>query len=119
MRSIARRLTALALVVLPGALSAQTVAGGPPGRSPIWATLSAGRGDLQVNCGICRGTDQSSWAADVALGGWLNTRTTLGGELGAWRLGGDDATQRVMMVSVMSQLYPMPKVPGFVKLGLG
>ena len=69
--------------------------------------------------GICRANDQSSWAADVTLGGWISARTTLGGELGAWRLGGDEATQRVMMVSAVSQLYPLTKAPAFVKLGVG
>jgi hypothetical protein len=53
------------------------------------------------------------------MGGWIGARTKLGGELGAWRLGGDEATQRVMMVSAVSQLYPLPKAPAFVKLGLG
>ena len=72
-----------------------------------------------MNCAICRTTDQTSWAADVTVGGWINARTTLGGELGTWRLAGDEATQRVMMVSTVSQLYPLSKVPGFVKLGLG
>jgi hypothetical protein len=81
--------------------------------------LSAGRGDLQVNCGICRRNDQSSWTADVSVGGWIKPRTTIGAELGAWRLGGDDATQRVMLVSVVSQLYPVEKAKAFVKLGVG
>ena len=47
------------------------------------ATLSLGRGDLKVNCAICRTTDQTSWAADATVCGWINARTTLGGELGA------------------------------------
>jgi hypothetical protein len=81
--------------------------------------MSVGRGDLQVNCGICRRNDQTSWTADLALGGWLNQRTKFGGELGAWRLGGDEATQRVMMISAISQLYPVAKVPAFLKLGVG
>ena len=88
-------------------------------RSPIWATLSVGRGDLQVNCAICRRADQSSWAADLSVGGWISGRTALGGEMGAWRLGGDEATQRVMLFSVVSQLYPFTKAAGFVKLGVG
>ena len=88
-------------------------------KAPIWSTLSVSRGDLQVNCALCRDVDQSSWAADVALGGWLSERTTLGGEMGMWRRGGDEATQRVMLFSIASQMYPFTKAAGFVKLGVG
>jgi hypothetical protein len=72
-----------------------------------------------VNCGICRRNDQSSWAADVTIGSWVNARTTMAGELAAWRLGGDEATQRIVMLSAVSQLYPLRKAPAFVKLGVG
>jgi hypothetical protein len=111
-----------ALLLLPVGAGAQAKAPAPAGprRAPVWATLSAGRGDLQVNCEICRRTDQSSWAADVTLGGWVAPHTTLGGELAAWRVGGEDATQRILIVSAVSQLYPMSKpAAAFVKLGLG
>ena len=118
MRFVPRGIAVAILIAIPGSMRAQTSAT-KPDRLPLWATLSVGRGDLQVNCGICRRNDQSSWAADVSVGGWLNPRTTLGGELGAWRRGGDQATQRVMMVSGVSQMYPVAKVPAFVKLGVG
>ena len=108
-----------ALIALPSVAAAQSVPSSQPRQTPLWATMSLGRGDLQVNCGICRRNDQTSWTADLALGGWLNHRTKFGGELGAWRLGGDDATQRVMMISAISQLYPVEKVPAFLKLGVG
>jgi hypothetical protein len=81
--------------------------------------LTAGRGDLQVNCGICRRNDQSSWAADVSAGGWMSKRSTIGGELAVWRLGGEEATQRVMMVSAVNQFYPIVNKRAFVKLGVG
>jgi hypothetical protein len=71
-----------------------------------------------VNCNICGGADQSSWAADVSAGGWVGSRTKLGGELGVWRLGGDEATQRVMLLGAVSQIYPV-RVPAFLKLGVG
>lgn len=92
---------------------------GDSARAPISATLSAGRGDQHVNCEICRRDEQSSWAADVTVGGWVSARTALGGELGAWRLGGEDATQRVMMIGVVSHLYPFHTAAAFAKLGLG
>ena len=118
MRLILRGIAIASLIITPVVAAAQ--AGTPSARrSPLWATLAVGRGDLQVNCAICRHTDQSSWAADVTVGGWIGARTTLGGELGAWRLGGDDATQRVMMMSAVSQMYPFAKVAAFVKLGVG
>ena len=107
------------LLAVPASLAAQTAPASKSRPILLWATLSVGRGDLQVNCGICRRNDQTSWAADVALGGWLNHRTKFGGELGAWRLGGEDATQRVMMISAISQMYPVAKVPAFLKLGVG
>ena len=118
MQSIVRLVVATALTTAPLVARAQTAAPRTQSSS-VWATLAIGRGDLQVNCAICRRNDQSSWAADVTVGGWINARTTLGGELGAWRLGGDDATQRVMMMSAVSQLYPIQKVAAFVKLGVG
>jgi hypothetical protein len=121
MRSLLGRVAIAALATFPtafAALAQVTPSRGAP-RAPLWAALSAGRGDLQVNCEICRRTSQSSWAADVTVGGWVGARTALGGELGAWRLGGDEATQRVMMMSAVSQLYPFAKAPAFVKLGLG
>jgi hypothetical protein len=99
------------LFILPVAVPAQAHSG-------VWTTFSAGRGAVQVNCNICRGAEQSSWAADVAVGAWAGPRTTLGGELAAWRLGGEEATQRVMLVSVIGQRYPF-KLPAFVKLGVG
>ena len=118
MHSILRGVALASLIVTPVVAGAQAAAPRTQ-QSPLWATLAVGRGDLQVNCAICRRNEQSSWAADVTVGGWISPRTTLGGELGAWRLGGDDATQRVMMVSAVSQLYPVQKVAAFVKLGLG
>jgi hypothetical protein len=119
MRFATRCVAIATLIAVPCTARAQA-APGSPSRAPLWATLSAGRGDLQVNCEICRRSDQSSWAADVTVGGWLGARTSLAGELGAWRLGGEDATQRVLMVSAVSQLYPVSRpAAAFVKLGLG
>jgi hypothetical protein len=116
----ATRCVAIATVIAVPCTARAQAAPGSPSRAPLWATLSAGRGDLQVNCEICRRSDQSSWAADVTVGGWLGARTSLAGELGAWRLGGEDATQRVLMVSAVSQLYPVSRpAAAFVKLGLG
>jgi hypothetical protein len=119
MRSFVLSVAAGAVIAAPSAARAQTTT--PPRTSSpkLWAMLSAGRGDLHVNCGICRRNDQSSWTADVSVGGWIKPRTTIGAELGAWRLGGDDATQRVMLVSAVSQLYPVEKAKAFVKLGVG
>jgi hypothetical protein len=118
MRSLLRGVFVAAFLSIPTAALAQ-FGMGPGEKAPIWAVLSAGRGDLQVNCAICREVDQSSWAADLALGGWLNERTTLGGEMGMWRLGGDEATQRAMLFSLTSQMYPLAKTAAFVKLGVG
>jgi hypothetical protein len=119
MRSMIRGVAVATLVAVPLTARSQATAAPRRERAPVWATLSAGRGDLRVNCGICRPDDQTSWAADASLGGWIGARTTLGGELGAWRLGGDEATQRVTMISAVSQLYPVSKIPAFVKLGVG
>ena len=124
MRSHLRRVAIATLLLLPSTVSAQAApaarAAVGASRAPLWATLSAGRGDLRVNCEICRRDDQSSWAADVTVGGWVGARTSLGGELGAWRLGGEEATQRVLMVSAVSQMYPLAKPSAaFVKLGVG
>ncbi|HEX6051639.1 MAG TPA: hypothetical protein VFZ21_20370 [Gemmatimonadaceae bacterium] len=113
------------LLAVGASFAAPTHAGAQASTTPrtsspkLWAMLSAGRGDLQVNCGICRRNDQSSWAADIAVGGWLKPRTIIGAELGAWRLGGDEATQRVMLVSAVSQFYPAERARVFVKLGVG
>lgn len=119
MHSFVHRIAAAALLAAPWVAHAQT--GTPPRASSpkLWAMVSAGRGDLQVNCDICRRNDQSSWTADVSLGGWMGKRMTIGGELGAWRLGGDEATQRVMLIGAASQFYPMQKARAFVKLGVG
>ena len=114
-----RCIRTITLIALPAVAAAQSAPSSQPRQTPLWATMSLGRGDLQVNCGICRRNDQTSWTADLALGGWLNHRTKFGGELGVWRLGGDEATQRVMTISAISQLYPVAKVPAFLKLGVG
>ena len=118
MRSFFRGVVVASFLSIPTVALAQFGLGQGE-KAPIWAVLSAGRGDLQVNCAICREVDQSSWAADLALGGWLNDRTTLGGEMGMWRLGGDEATQRAMLFSLTSQMYPLAKAAAFVKLGVG
>ena len=121
MRALVVRVAIATLIVVqfPRAASSQSAASSSSSRSPVWGALSAGRGDLRVNCEICRRNDQSSWAADVAVGGWIGARTALGGELGAWRRGGKDATQRVMLVGAVSQLYPLRRAAAFAKLGLG
>lgn len=120
MRSFFRRVAIAALFTVPCTVGGQSKPVRAPSRGPLWATLSVGRGDLRVNCEICRRTAQSSWAADVSIGGWVAEHATMGGELGAWRLGNDDATQRILMISAVSQLYPMSKATNaFVKLGLG
>ena len=118
MRSLIRGVVAAVIIAVP--LAAHAQAKTPPPASPkVWAMLSAGRGDLQVNCGICRRNDQSSWAADLAIGGWEGKRIAVGGELGAWRLGGEEATQRVMTLGGVSQFYPLQRARAFVKLGVG
>jgi hypothetical protein len=119
MRSFIRRVAVATLMTIPCTARGQAAKASQPQHGPMWATLSAGRGDLQVNCEICRRNDQFSWAADVTVGGWVGPRTTIGGELGAWRLGGEDATQRILMVSAVSQLYPIANAAAFVKLGAG
>jgi len=118
MRSLVRGVVA-ALIVVPLAAQAQANTPSRPASPKVWAMLSAGRGDLQVNCSICRRNDQSSWAADIAIGGWKGKRIALGGELGAWRLGGEEATQRVMMLGGVGQFYPLHTARAFVKLGVG
>lgn len=119
MRSFVLVFAVGACLAAPVHARAQTPAAPRTSSPKLWGMLSAGRGDLQVNCGICRRNDQSSWAADVSVGGWLKPRTSIGAELGAWRLGGDEATQRVMLMSAVSQLYPMQRAGAFVKLGVG
>lgn len=118
MRSFWRGAVVASFLGIPTVAPAQFGVGSGE-KAPIWSTLSVGRGDLQVNCAICREVDQSSWAADLALGGWLSERTTLGGEMGMWRLGGEEATQRVMLFSAVSHMYPLVKAAAFVKLGVG
>jgi hypothetical protein len=85
----------------------------------VWATIGAGRGDLRINCDICRPADQSSWSAHVAIGGSVGAHAKVGGELGAWRHGDDDATLRAMLIGAVAQLYPSRTMPAFVKLGAG
>lgn len=119
MRSFVLLLAVGASLTAPPDARAQTPVVPLTSSPKLWAMLSAGRGDLQVNCGICRRNDQSSWAADISVGGWLKPRTTIGAELGAWRLGGDEATQRVMLMSAVSQFYPIQRARAFVKLGVG
>src|SRR5262245_19200243 len=120
MRSILRWVAIATLFIVPCKVGGQCKATTAASRGPLWATLSAGRGDLQVNCEVCRRNDQSSWAADVAVGGWLAQHAAMGGELAAWRLGNDDATQRILMISAISQLYPLSKATNaFVRFGVG
>jgi hypothetical protein len=99
------------LLLAPSVVGAQA-------RRPAWVTLSAGRGDLRVRCNLCRDHGQRSWAADISVGGWISSRTTLGGELAAWRLGGEDATQRIMLLGAVAHRYPFT-LPAFIKLGAG
>ena len=108
-----------ALIAMTSVAQAQATGSSRPASPKVWAMLSAGRGDLQVNCDICRRTDQSSWAADIGIGGWRGKRVALGGEFGAWRLGGEEATQRVMLLGAISQFYPLQRARPFVKLGVG
>lgn len=106
-----RYAVAAVLLILPSAAAAQS-------RGRVWATISAGRGDLAVSCNICRSADQTSWVADVSVGGWVGKRTKLGGELGLWRRGGDEASQRTMLLGAVGQHYPFP-FPAFLKAGVG
>lgn len=114
-----RRMLIVFALTLAAAAPVRAQAAAAAGAAGLWGTLSAGRGDLQVNCAICRETPQRSWSALVALGGSLGPRVKVGGELGAWRRGGDEATQRIMLVGAVGQLYPVPAVPAYVRLGVG
>ena len=51
MRSLVRGVVA-ALIMIPSAGQAQSAAPSTPANPKVWAMVSAGRGDLRVNCGI-------------------------------------------------------------------
>jgi hypothetical protein len=104
-------------VALAGFIAVPTTGEGQS-RGSVWAQFAAGRGDLSVHCNICRGDAQRSGMAELSMGGWVDARTALGGELAYWRLGADEATQRALFIGATGQRYPM-RVPAFFKLGAG
>jgi hypothetical protein len=128
MRAVVRCLGGVGLLILSavGLLSAQLY---PVGRHGFWATLGFGVGGANLTCANgCVFNDSVKGAgatADIKLGGTLNPRVRLGGEINVWVkdvsgvTGTSGETEDVGNVSFAVYFYPEPRSGFFVKGGVG
>jgi len=113
-----RTLTAVSMfsAVAVSAVAAQH----PQVRNGFWIGFGFGYGSSNVSCDGCpSGSRESGGAGFIKLGGTLNDKVLLGGEINAWTKSESGVTADLGNVSFAGYLYPQPKSGFFVKGGVG
>ena len=113
-----RTLTAVSMfsAVAVSAVAAQH----PQVRNGFWIGFGFGYGSSNVSCdGWPSGSRESGGAGFIKLGGTLNDKVLLGGEINAWTKSESGVTADLGNVSFAGYLYPQPKSGFFVKGGVG
>ena len=112
---------ALTVVALLGALGMTTAAAQHPQvRKGFWIGFGFGYGSSNVSCDGCGSASRESGGAGfIKLGGTLNDKVLLGGEINGWTKSTGGVTAELGNVSFAAYLYPQPKSGFFVKGGVG
>ena len=113
-----RSLTAAVALALMGA--SVGAAQHPQVRQGFWIGFGFGYGSSNVSCDGCPSAGRESGGAGfIKLGGTLNDKWLLGGEINAWTKSSGGVTADLGNVSFAAYLYPRPKSGFFVKGGVG
>jgi len=107
--------TAALVVLTAGAASAQR----PQTRQGFWIAFGLGYGSAKLSCGGCDAGSDGGATGHIRLGGTLNQRLLLGGDVTGWAKEESGVTATVGAVSFVAQYYPMPASGLFVKGGVG
>lgn len=103
------------------ALCATTVgtAQRPQTRRGFWIAFGLGWGSADLTCDGCTGSREGGGVGHIRLGGTLNQKVLLGGDVTGWTKEENGATAAVGNVSFIVQYYPMEQGGLFVKGGAG
>jgi outer membrane protein with beta-barrel domain len=103
------------------ALCAATVATAqrPQTRKGFWIAFGLGWGSADLTCDGCTGSREGGGVAHVRLGGTLNQKLLLGGDITAWGKEEGGSTASMGNVSFIAQYYPMEQGGLFLKGGAG
>lgn len=103
------------------ALCAATVGAAqkPQIRKGFWIAFGFGWGSADVTCDGCTGSREGGGTGHIRLGGTLNQKLLLGGDITAWTKEEGGTTASVGNVSFIAQYYPMEQGGLFLKGGAG
>lgn len=104
----------MALVAAAG-VSAQR----PQTREGFWIAFGLGYGSADITCDNCTFDREGGAAGHIRLGGTLNPKLLLGGDVTAWTKDIDGVTLTTGNVSMVAQYYPMVAGGLFLKGGAG
>ncbi|HXV90954.1 MAG TPA: outer membrane beta-barrel protein [Gemmatimonadales bacterium] len=117
MKTGARVVTLIAALAVIGA--GWAAAQRPQTRQGFWIAFGLGYGSADVTCDNCTGSREGGGVGHVRLGGTLNQKLLLGGDITGWTKEEGGATVSLGSVSFIAQYYPMEQGGLFVKGGAG
>jgi hypothetical protein len=94
-------------------------AGHPQERHGFWISFGGGVGSANVRCDDCEGGREISGVGSLRLGGTLNDRLLLGGEIDFWSKEQEGITVNLSNILATLTVYPQPSSGFFLKAGAG
>lgn len=117
MKAMARVVTVIAAlaVIGVGAAAAQH----PQTRGGFWIAFGLGYGSAKLDCDVCSFDREGGGVGHIRLGGTLNDKLLLGGDVTAWTKDINGVTFSMGNVSFIAQYYPTATGGLFLKGGAG
>ena len=91
----------------------------PQTRRGFWIAFGLGWGSAELSCDSCAGPREGGGVGHIRLGGTLNQKLLLGGDITGWAKEESGVTSALGNVSFVAQYYPMEQGGLFVKGGAG
>ena len=92
----------------------------PQTRQGFWIAFGPGYGSADLSCDtFCTGSREGGGAFHIRLGGTLNQKLLLGGDMTGWAKEESGLTEALGNVSFIAQYYPMEQGGLFLKGGAG
>lgn len=117
MRPVARVTTLIAALAVIGA--GGVAAQHPQTRKGFWIAFGLGFGSAQLKCDACSFDREGGGVGHIRLGGTLNEKLLLGGDVTAWTKDIEGVTFSLGNVSFIAQYYPTATGGLFLKGGAG
>ena len=117
MRAAARVMTLIAVLAVMGA--GWAAAQRPQTRQGFWIAFGLGYGSADLTCDGCAFDREGGGSAHIRLGGTLNQRLLLGGDVSGWTKVIDGVTYTAGNVAFIAQYYPSATGGLFLKGGAG